>query len=166
MNDYTIIPLSKTGKHAGKYEAIVDAIDSDLAQYNWCVTHRYAARNVKRKLVSMHREILSRKLERELVKGEEVDHIDGNGLNNTRANLRLATRTENGRNGRKRYDNKSGYKGVTWHKDDKRWQAQITVNCKNTYLGSFLNKEDAYAAYCEAAIKYFGEFANLGIKGD
>ena len=90
---------------------------------------------------------------------EDTDHIDMNKTNNKWNNLREATRSENKGNGRKHKDNKSGLKGVSWHKGNKKWQAQIEINNKNISLGYYLTKEEAGLAYKNAAIKYFGQFA-------
>lgn len=87
----------------------------------------------------------------------EIDHIDGNGLNNQKENLRICTRSENMRNRDKQADNLSGYKGV--YKKDNRYRAQITVEGKQIYLGSYQNIEDAVKAYNEASIKYHGKFS-------
>lgn len=161
------ISLSKTGKHAGKYTAIVDAIDSDLDLLSWTVqifsTRQYA---IRRHAIKLHRIILSRKLGRELVKGEEVDHINGNGLDNRRENLRLATRSQNSANRGKSRSNTSGHKGVHWHTKNQCWIAQIAINGIKKYLGSFNTREDAYQVYCEASDKYHQEYANYGDKNE
>lgn len=101
-------------------------------------------------------------LGRKLAKGEFPDHINGNGLDNRRENLRLATRSQNSINRGKQSNNKSGYKGVSWNKRDKRWTAQITINKHIINLGGFDTPEQAYEAYKEAAKQYHGTFANLG----
>lgn len=91
-----------------------------------------------------------------------TDHIDGNKLNNQRYNLRNATTSENGFNRKiKQQNNSSGYKGVTWHKQTKKWQAQIMVQGKQIYLGTFNEKRVAAYIYNEAAKKYHGTFARL-----
>ena len=91
-----------------------------------------------------------------------IDHINGNPSDNRIANLRLATSADNARNMRKNDGTTSRYKGVTWYKRKGKWMAQIRVNDKATHLGYFHDEEQAHYAYCLAASKYFGEFANFG----
>jgi hypothetical protein len=92
----------------------------------------------------------------------DVDHIDNsNPLNDRINNLRLATRSQNNANRGKQSNNTSGFKGVHWDGFTSRWKAEITVNRKNINLGRFDKPEDAHAAYREAAIKHFGEFARF-----
>lgn len=98
-------------------------------------------------------------LGRLLMNDEQVDHIDGNGLNNQRSNLRLATNTQNSCNKGLTVSNTSGYKGVSWNKKSRKWQAYINVDTKRIYLGRYDNRIDAAHAYDAAAIKYHGEFA-------
>ena len=88
----------------------------------------------------------------------EVDHIDGNKLNNCLSNLRWCTHAENSRNRKKRSDNTSDHKGVSFDKATGKWKAQIKVDGKNKYLGLFHTKEEASAVYEEAAKREFGEF--------
>lgn len=90
----------------------------------------------------------------------EIDHKDNtNTLNDRIENLRLATKNQQNANKRKQSRNTSGYKGVYWFRRDSRWQAKIGVNGRGIHLGYFNTREEAYAAYCQAAIKYFGEYA-------
>ena len=91
-----------------------------------------------------------------------VDHINGDTGDNRIENLRLATITQNAANSKLRAANTSGAKGVVWHKRDKVWCAGIGVNGKNIHLGNFTNKQSAAEAYRDAAVRYFGEFANFG----
>jgi hypothetical protein len=90
-----------------------------------------------------------------------VDHIDGDPHNNRLANLRLATSRQNQCNQKTRSDNTSGLKGVSWSEERQKWQTGIQVNGKRIALGRFNTKEEAYAAYCEAARRLHGEFARL-----
>ncbi len=93
-------------------------------------------------------------------KGFFIDHIDNNGLNNQKSNLRLCTPSQNGFNVKKYKTNTSGYKGIVSIKSG-RWSARISINNKRINLGNFNTKEEAYKSYCEAAKKYRGEFANF-----
>lgn len=147
--------------------AIVDAADYEwLSQWQWYARYNgrwYAMRHTPRvngvqHTVLMHREIL------DAPDGMDVDHRDSDGLNNSRTNLRLATRSQNKFNSRMSASNTSGYKGVSWHKRQKKWNAYICVNCKLMHLGSFDSPEDAADAYDKAAIQYHGEFARLNFR--
>jgi hypothetical protein len=87
-----------------------------------------------------------------------VDHINGNTLDNRKINLRICTAGENNCNQRKRSDNTSGYRGVSYNKEKKRWVAYISKNGKRYSLGYFFDIEKAHVAYCIASEKYHGEF--------
>lgn len=156
-----LLPLTK-----GFY-AIIDNIDADLASLKWCASGKkerpYAVRMDKdtQKMVYLHRIILSRILSRTLRPNETADHIDNNSLNNCRNNIRLASHAENCRNSKRPTHNSSGYKGVSWQSSTSKWRAYIKVNQRVIHLGCFNSLEDAYAAYCEAAQHYFGEFARF-----
>jgi hypothetical protein len=92
---------------------------------------------------------------------ETVDHIDGNPLNNRIENLRVATYSENSRNQKKRKNNTTGYKGVSFNKKYKKYTASICLDGKVKALGSFNTPEEAYEIYKEAALKYYKEFARV-----
>lgn len=89
----------------------------------------------------------------------QVDHINGNKLDNTVSNLRWASVSDNARNRAKQANNTSGFKGVSVHKD--KFQAHIRIDGKSKHLGLFATKEEAYKAYCAAARTHYGEFARL-----
>jgi hypothetical protein len=88
-----------------------------------------------------------------------LDHIDGDGLNNKIENLRECTQSQNIANSKLSKANSSGYKGVTYRKDTKNWQAQITVNRKNISIGSYKTKKEAAIAYKNVSKKIYGDFA-------
>jgi hypothetical protein len=148
---------------------LLDMEDSDLAQFIWTLNYSrntaYAWRRErdmktrKRLTVIAHRVIVGRMLDRELKSTELVDHIDGNGLNNTRENLRLATSQENCFHSRISKNNKTGYKGVLRNRYG--YAVHIHVNGKQKYLGVFPTPELAAQVYNDAASKYFGQFAWL-----
>ena len=118
----------------------------------------YAARAYKvapknQKLLLMHRFILA-----DIQSGFDADHIDGDGLNNQRSNLRVATRSQNRANVRIPANNTSGRKGVWFHANGK-WSASIKVNQRRVHLGRYKTLQEAASAYDKAAVKYFGPFA-------
>jgi hypothetical protein len=166
MNDFITIPLSKTGKHAGKYEALVSIEDADLANFNWSVMQdKYAHRKI---LIDgqfvkprLHRVIMERMLGHPIPAGIEVDHINRNGFDCRRENLRLATRAQNAVNRRKQSNNKSGYKGVSWSKSANKWVAQIAFERQRQILGYFDTPEAAFEAYCKASDNLHKEFARF-----
>jgi hypothetical protein len=93
-----------------------------------------------------------------------VDHINGDGLDNRRVNLRPADAHRNAGNRRTRIDSTSGLKGV--YRDRNRWRAEICVNYRKHYLGMFASPEEAARAYDAAALHHFGEFARLNYQED
>ncbi len=93
--------------------------------------------------------------------GEEIDHKNGDGLDNRKHNLRIATRQQNCANTPPQPSNTSGFKGVYWRKERRSWVALIQVNRRQRYIGSFRSKEDAARAYDRVAHDVFGEFAYL-----
>jgi len=140
--------------------ALIDAIDSDLTGYKWFNTHGYIR---CKKLGLMHRVILQRMIGRELSKFEEIDHANGIQSDNRRCNLRIATSSENHCNRGKPKSNTTGFKGVSRYPRNKKnpYRSTITINYRHIDLGYFATPELAYAAYCEAAEKYHGEFRRI-----
>lgn len=97
--------------------------------------------------------------------GFQVDHIDGNKLNNKLNNLRMCTNQENNRNTKSRKGSTSQYKGVSWDSSNKKWLSQICIgNNKHIRIGRFLCEIDAAKAYDNEARKHFGEFCYLNFK--
>lgn len=142
----------------GKFAMVDDEDYEKLSNHEWCaalVRHVwYAHRRIGRTTISMHRVVMG--LGNEEV---QVDHIDGNGLNNQKSNLRICNYSENNWNSRKRLDNTSGFKGVNWHIRLKKWCARIQVNGKRKNLGYFDTAEEASYAYDSASREYHGEFS-------
>ena len=156
------IPLTQ-----GKVALVDDADAPALLAYKWCTFYRkkedlfYAGRCISRftsqtgktQTILMHRFLCSL----ELYDRRQVDHVDGNGLNNTRINLRVCTKTQNNQNRRKRKDATSRFKGVFLAYG--RWRAEMQANGLRLHLGTFSTEEDAALAYDRAALIHFGEFA-------
>lgn len=93
---------------------------------------------------------------------EFIDHANGKTGDNRFCNLRLASNAENQFNRQKTSKNSSGFKGVSWNARDGIWQAGIKINGISKNLGQFKTPELGHAAYCEAAKRIFGRFANMG----
>ena len=91
----------------------------------------------------------------------QLDHKNGNGLDNRRRNLRPATGTQNQGNRRLSKNNTSGFKGVSWHKRSKKWVTHIGVRGRSQRVGCFSTRQAARQAYAKAARQYFGEFARI-----
>jgi len=126
-----------------------------LGRGGWYAVHgiRHQGRTA---LLRMHRFVLN------CQSGQEVDHINHDGLDNRRCNLRLCTRSQNVANSRKTKNNTSSrFKGVYWDTYYKRWRAQIGHNGQKHYLGSFDSEENAARTYNTKALELFGEFALL-----
>jgi len=151
------IPLTQ-----GKVAIVDDQDYAELSKYKWYATNNrkrwYAGRHVgprsHRKQVFMHRQLLN------APPGLQCDHINGDGLDNRRCNLRICTSSENSMNRRSR-GGTSEFKGVYWYKRNKKWRAQIRDDGKQYHLGYFQNEASAARAYNRAARNAFGEFARV-----
>lgn len=150
MKEFKII--SKT---YGEITTLLDDEDYEkvLNMGKWCVSRDrygyYFQKRINKKIITLHRFIMN------APKGIYIDHIDHNTLNNQKSNLRICSNADNIRNGKLRVNNKSGYTGVRYRKDRKKWYAYIKVNYKNITLGTYKTKEEAINARKEAEIKYF-----------
>lgn len=142
--------------------SLVDEEDYYIqSQFVWSCMHSksgnlYAVRRVNKnnRTVYIHRSIMGD------IPELDVDHVDGNGLNNQRYNLRWSTRAQN--QGNKRVvGGTSSYRGVWWEKGKQRWRAGITIKGRGTSLGQYVIEEEAARAYDAAAKEHFGEFARL-----
>jgi hypothetical protein len=154
------IPLTK-----GK-AAIVDDADYEwLVKFKWFASSApsgrfYAMRNVpsdvrRQKKLRMHRAITG------CDNGLDVDHINGDSLDNRRGNLRICTRSQNQCNRGKTRVGTSGFKGVSWFKGKSRWRAAIRLDGRSKHLGYYDSKVSAAIAYNIAAVQMHGEFARL-----
>ena len=135
-----------------------------ISGYKWCANRIgrtfYAMTNVrlnsgKKTSIYMHRKIMVPSL------GLVVDHLDGDGLNNTRKNLRVCTRGENAGRQKPQIGRTSRFKGVSWHKDRNKWESYIHFGGKKSLLGYFHSEREAATAYNEAAIGILGRLAVL-----
>lgn len=150
------------------YEAIIDAADVHLVEgFNWTsvvpsrrdgtVYTVYAARRTPRsegpqRGILMHRVIMNAAI------GCDVDHINGDGFDNRRANLRASTKAQNAHNRPAHSNSKSGIKGVYWDKQSNKWLARIMANGRRHCLGSFESVDDAAEAYRAASNILHREF--------
>lgn len=154
LNKDCKIPLSQ-----GKFALVNEDDYGILKRFKWTLSilngRPYATRmmptseagKLVKKTILMHREIMKPP------QGMEVDHRDGNGLNNQRSNLRICTHAENVRNRGKQKNNKSGYKGVKFEKRGNKYVAQIKYSNVVYYLGTFSSPVEAHEAYKEASKK-------------
>ena len=152
-NDYSEMLLYD--KHGNEIErCIIDTEDIGIIMnYKWHIGLRgYVISGSNKKMTKIHRLILD-------YNGDMyIDHIDLNPLNNRKSNLRICTPQQNAMNRGLSKNNISGFTGVYWSKNDKKWVSQIRYNRKSITLGSFINKDDAIKARKEAEKKYFGEY--------
>lgn len=111
----------------------------------------------KRMVLYLHRFIV------DAPDGMEVDHKNGDTLDNRRCNLRVCTRAENQHNQRAQSGKSSTFKGVVWNKANGKWVAQIRFSGERRYLGSFCSELEAARAYDHAAVTLHGEFAKINL---
>lgn len=148
------IPLTQ-----GQVALVDDADYEAVSQFKWYFNKGYAARNIlkpdgKRSIQYLHRFLMPGVA--------EVDHRDGNKLNDQRENLRSVTHQQNCQGScRKRPGSTSKFRGVTWNKQCGKWQSQIMVDGKNICLGWFTEEAASARARDVAAIKYCGPSAHL-----
>lgn len=147
-------------------ETVVDAdfFEASAKHHSWHLRKcrwrdgAYAMTRIEGRTVLMHRLIMNApRGDRRVV----VDHINRDGLDNRRENLRICTVAENMRNTRARFASTSPYKGVYWHAGDEKWAAEIQVDGKKVHLGKYNDERAAAVIHNLAAAVYHGEFANL-----
>ena len=148
--DIKRIPLGE-----GQY-ALVDAADHEwLRQWTWRLQNGYAVRYENGRRIYMHRVLM------EPPAGMLVDHVNRSKLDNCRANLRVCTPQENTHNRGKRAGSSSRFKGVGYHKMERKWYAKLRVGGIPIWLGYFVDEIEAARVYDRKAVELFGEFACL-----
>ena len=152
--DYAeIILYDKQGKETAR--ALIDLDDVDkVKDYKWGLTDRCKYVEKRHPRIKLHRFIM------DCPDDMVVDHINHNGLDNRKSNLRICTQAENTRNATIPYNNTSGYKGISWSNEANKWHTYITYNKRRINLGYFNTKEEAIQARKNAEIEYFGEYRN------
>lgn len=147
----------------GGHVAIVDAEDYEsLTQWKWHFNKGYAVRKAYVGVVDGKEKYKNIRIHRLVIKAPEdlqVDHINGNRLDNRKSNLRLCSAYQNNLNRCGVKNTSSKYKGVSWRGYINKWTAQIEVNGKYKHIGCFYDECDAALAYNLIAAEYFSEFA-------
>ena len=155
---FRLVPLTK-----GRFAKVSPCDYPEMMKYKWsarrtpwtCYASFYRTIKGRNKTFDMHRLIMNPPA------GLIVDHIDGDGLNNCRPNLRLATPAQNSRNCCAKINVLSKYKGVSPEKRRNCWRTTLTIDGKHIYLGQFNSEIEAAKAYDKGALKYHGRFARL-----
>lgn len=153
---YKEIPLTR-----GNWAKVDESDYEELSKYTWhCSSDGYANRAVaiagkSAKQIGMHRHIM------QPAKGMYVDHINGDKADNRRSNLRIVTNSQNSMNRKPRITTTSQCKGVSYHKRDKTWRANICLDQKKIYIGCYKTEVEAAEAYNIKAIELFGKHARL-----
>jgi len=144
---------------------LVDDVDfGEVSQFRWRMNcSGYAIRSLPRKGAKKTNEFLHRNVAVRAglpIDGIEGDHVNGDRLDNRRANIRPATRAQNARNTRRPRHSKAPFKGITVLPSG-RWRAQIKVDGRRCHLGTYDTAALAHEAYCAAARLHFGDFARM-----
>ena len=175
---------SKSKRFPGKHTIIIDTEDWDkVKEHRWCIgattaTSRYPyvvtkmlhpderwrhytwqgkeRRERRRTALLLHHAIVGKPQ-----KGKVVDHINHNGLDNRKENLRLVTRSQNNQNSRSNKNSSSQYKGVYWYKSYNKWRAKLAHRGKSIHVGYFSCEHEAALAYNKKALELWGENAHL-----
>lgn len=163
MKKIALSIYKKNPKYKGMFALVDDEDYERLSKFYWSAVKKreglfYAERvtkrdkNRKQKVIGMHIEVMGSKW---------IDHIDFDGLNNQKSNLREVTHSQNMMNKAKKRGSASGLKGVSWHNKNNNWLAKIKINGKDKHLGCSKDPIKCARLYDEAAIKYFGEYAKI-----
>jgi hypothetical protein len=142
----------------GKFEVLIDNEDwKEVKKHKWSINNP----SKRAKYVRSSKHILLHRYIMNASKDKEVDHINGNPLDNRKQNLRICNKNENSKNRKVNINSSSGYRGVYWDMESNKWAVAISFNKKRIKIGRFKRKTDAALIYNEVALKYHGEFARL-----
>lgn len=152
----------------GKYAEVDDEDFEWLSQWKWYARNNkntwYAVRNIckngKRKILYMHRVIMN------CPKNKQIDHINHNGLDNRKINLRICTQSKNVMNSRKQKNTSSRYKGVNYHFILNKWRSTIQINRKYKHLGYYKDEIISAKIYDYKAKELFGEYSYLNFPNE
>lgn len=137
-------------------KTIVDDDDYErVRSFKWRYDGRYAACDINGKTVLLHRLLIGTPI------GKVTDHINGNKLDNRKANLRICTQSQNRANSKRSATNTSGYKGVCFDKRLKKFRAYIRKDGIMHNLGLFQTAKEAHAEYAKKSVELFGEYSRL-----
>lgn len=157
LNNCYLVPI------AGKsIYGIIDVEDyGKVSGNNYKLQNGYPSLCVKKNRMHLHQQLIGKQ-----AKGTDIDHINGNKLDNRRSNLRVCTHKQNCYNAKKILSRNgratgSKYKGVTWDKERNKWTAWLSANGKTKFLGRYSTEEDAARAHDVEAAKHYKEFARL-----
>jgi hypothetical protein len=145
------------------YVALVDAADYPriIAAGRWNARPHGKTVYAQRRIVLPDGRRSTQQMHNFITGAIGIDHRNGDGLDNRRANLRVTTQAQNCANTRIRSNNKSGFKGVSWRAASNAWVAQIKRGDKSHHLGLFSSAKEAARAYDAAAVEFFGEYARI-----
>ena len=134
--------------------SVIDLNDVEsIGKHRWCYQEGYAFTTINGKNIGMHRYLMNPP------EGYVVDHINHNRLYNCQCNLRVVTQGQNNMNHIIQINNNSGYPGVHWNKNWRKWESRIFKNGETVFLGGYNNLDDAIATRKAAEKQYYGEFA-------
>lgn len=147
-----------TPKHPNTFTLVDDEDYEWLNQWKWRAKKGYSTFYVIRSVKGRPRTLRMHRLIMEAPSDMEVDHINHNGLDNQRSNLRLCTHNQQQYNRLPTKNVSSKYKGVLWHKKGQKREAKINYKGERIHLGLFTREKDAAEIYQKASKKYFGDF--------
>lgn len=137
----------------GKFTLVDSKNYKKLSKYRWCLSHKYVQRRSNGKIIWMHYEVLRPPT------GKITDHKFRDTLDNRRSNLRISDKSQNTHNSHIHKANTSGYRGVSFHSQKRKWRATIMKNRKYIHLGLFDTALEAAKKYDKEAVRLYGEFA-------